>query len=38
MNAYGMDEYSVQYAGDDFEFLTLEAAEQFIDEVAGYDL
>lgn len=32
-NFYGMNEYTVQYCGDDIEFTTLEDAKQFIDEI-----
>ena len=30
-NFYGMNEYTVQYCGDDFMFDTKEEAEKFID-------
>ena len=33
-NFYGSGEYTVQYAGDDVWFDTLDAAKAFIDEVA----
>jgi len=33
-NFYGMNEYSVQFLGDDVIFNTLEEAKQFIDDVA----
>lgn len=34
-NFYGCGEYSVQYMGDDIEFMTLDEACQFIDEVTA---
>ena len=33
-NFYGMNEYSVQYCGDDVMFESKDAAKAFIDEVA----
>ena len=32
-NIYGLDEYSVQYCGDDFMFKTLAEAREFIDSL-----
>lgn len=34
-NLYGHGEYSVQYAGDDVIFPTIEKAREFIDDVTG---
>ena len=33
-NFYGMDEYSVQFCGDDIMFESEKAAREFIDSVA----
>ena len=32
-NLYGMDEYTVQYCGDDVIFFTEKEAKDFIDEI-----
>lgn len=32
-NFYGLNEYSVQYCGDDLVFKTLDEAKAFIDEI-----
>lgn len=34
-NIYGLNEYSVQYCGDDFMFDTIEEAREFIDGLEG---
>lgn len=33
-NFYGLNEYTVQYCGDDVTFETLEDAKSFIDEIS----
>lgn len=32
-NVYGINEYSVQYCGDDFMFKSIEEAKAFIDSI-----
>ena len=32
-NFYGLNEYSVQYCGDDFMFNSLDGAKMFIDDL-----
>lgn len=34
-NLYGMNEYTVQYCGDDFCFETEKDAEMFIEDIIG---
>ena len=32
-NFYGTFEYTIQYCGDDIEFLSLDEAKEFVDEL-----
>lgn len=34
-NIYGLNEYSVQFCGDDVMFTTIEEARAFIDEITA---
>ena len=35
-NFYGMNEYSVQYCGDDYMFSSFTGATKFVDEICSF--